>query len=107
MTTEAPTKIATVFVRLDPTLEEGGRVLSFDRPGDIPISDVLEAGMAVDGHSIAFGVQADGRDDFGIVAGHPFGGDHDTTWSVVRNLAEAQSGLQDWLKERGYEVEFR
>jgi len=95
----------TVYVRKGRTDHE--RILSFNRPPDIPQTDILEAGMAFDGNAVVSAVEWNDRAGHFIHALHvgdePCREHHQSLAGALR-CAEAQ--LFTWLVLHDYEVEF-
>ena len=90
--TDASTRTIPVYVRLCGG-DEDCREISFNIPEDIPQSEILEHGYAVDGRE-AVRTVVTVKDKYNHVP-------------VTKALHGAQLALIEWLDMYGYEVEFK
>jgi hypothetical protein len=91
----------TVYVRLGPNDDENQRLLSFRRPSDIPTSELLQLGFAIDGNQVVSCV-AWMEDEEGFTG--PIQPGVEVT--LIDALRQEERALAAWLDGHGYDVEF-
>ncbi len=91
--------------------EREGRSISFQLPERIPVAELLQRGVAIDGNRAMFAV---GWDDSVSSVGYPVyrsnfvnpDGGNTSYWAFSSALAEAERELVDFLAEYDYTVQF-
>ena len=105
-------EIVTIHVRKG--AHDESRIFSFRRPSNIPLGDLLEAGMEIDGNSIVCSIDGHYDDDEGWTYPLPAipGPKTDEVFPFLASslsdaLLETEKALSRWLDGYGYDVEFQ
>lgn len=105
VTKASPEASRTISVYVRKGVGNNQRIITFDRPRDIPVRELLDRGLAIDGNQIAFVV---GGTFLSTSEGWQFSGPLGS--GSFDNLPDAlvaeEKAVIDFLSEHGYAVEF-
>ena len=105
-----PQAVITVYVRKGAS--DNYRVLSFQRPDRIPVRDLFDKGLALDGNSIRGEIGPDLDEVTCDEQGHPLivsflSINGDKCQTLADALIESEKWLIDFLGKYNYEVKFQ